>query len=181
MKLKAYLFYFYINMQNKQKIFCCKFCERNFYEHERKQHEQECKVKRAIEEHQNVKNEINPNNENPYNNEMGDDTRLAWKLLSEEVNEYENNRVINNVQKNENPYNNGMGEDTKLGWKLLFKDVNEREDNIDKKNAQNNENPYNNVMGDDTKLAWQLLYNDANNIENNKKKLEMFKDGYPNN
>ena len=74
-----------------------------------------------------------------------------------------------------------MGEDTKLAWKLLFKDVNEREDNIDKKNAQNNENPYNNVMGDDTKLAWQLLYNDANNIENNKKKLEMFKDGYPNN
>ena len=143
MKLKAYLFYFYINMQNKQKIFCCKFCERNFYEHERKQHEQECKVKRAIEEHQNVKNEINPNNENPYNNEMGEDTKLAWKLL--------------------------------------FKDVNEREDNIDKKNAQNNENPYNNVMGDDTKLAWQLLYNDANNIENNKKKLEMFKDGYPNN
>ena len=143
MKLKAYLFYFYINMQNKQKIFCCKFCERNFYEHERKQHEQECKVKRAIEEHQNVKNEINPNNENPYNNEMGEDTKLAWKLL--------------------------------------FKDVNEREDNIDKKNAQNNENPYNNVMGDDTKLAWQLLYNDSNNIENIKKKLEMFKDGYPNN
>ena len=130
-------------MSNKQKIFCCKFCERNFYEHERKQHEQECKVKRAIEEHQNVKNEINPNNENPYNNVMGEDTKLAWKLL--------------------------------------FKDVNEREDNIDKKNAQNNENPYNNVMGDDTKLAWQLLYNDANNIENNKKKLEMFKDGYPNN
>ena len=130
-------------MSNKQKIFCCKFCERNFYEHERKQHEQECKVKRAIEEHQNVKNEINPNNENPYNNEMGEDTKLAWKLLSEEVNESENNRVINN--------------------------------------AQNNENPYNNVMGDDTKLAWQLLYNDANNIENNKKKLEMFKDGYPNN
>ena len=130
-------------MSNKQKIFCCKFCERNFYEHERKQHEQECKVKRAIEEHQNVKNEINPNNENPYNNEMGDDTRLAWKLLSEEVNESENNRVINN--------------------------------------AQNNENPYNNVMGDDTRLAWQLLSNDANNIENNKKKLEMFKDGYPNN
>ena len=98
-------------MSNKQKIFCCKFCERNFYEHERKQHEQQCKVKRAIEEH--------------------------------EVNESENNRVINN--------------------------------------AQNNENPYNNVMGEDTKLAWQLLSNDANNIENNKKKLEMFKDGYPNN
>ena len=130
-------------MSNKQKIFCCKFCERNFYEHERKQHEQQCKVKRAIEEHQNVKNEINPNNENPYNNVMGEDTKLAWKLLSEEVNESENNRVINN--------------------------------------AQNNENPYNNVMGDDTKLAWQLLSNDANNIENNKKKLEMFKDGYPNN
>ena len=130
-------------MSNKQKIFCCKFCERNFYEHERKQHEQQCKVKRAIEEHQNVKNEINPNNENPYNNEMGEDTKLAWKLLSEEVNESENNRVINN--------------------------------------AQNNENPYNNVMGEDTKLAWQLLSNDANNIENNKKKLEMFKDGYPNN
>ena len=36
-------------------------------------------------------------------------------------------------------------------------------------------------MGEDTKLAWQLLSNDANNIENNKKKLEMFKDGYPNN
>ena len=143
MKLKAYLFYFYINMQNKQKIFCCKFCERNFYEHERKQHEQECKVKRAIED--------------------------------------ENNRVINNVQNNENPYHNVMGEDTKLAWKLLFKDVNEREDNIDKKNAQNNENPYNNVMGDDTKLAWQLLYNDSNNKEKNKKKLEMFKDGYPNN
>ena len=107
-------------MSNKQKIFCCKFCERNFYEHERKQHEQQCKVKRAIEEHQNVKNEINPNNENPYNNVMGEDTKLAWKLLSEEVNESENNRVINNAQNNENPYNNVMGEDTKLAWLIIM-------------------------------------------------------------
>ena len=119
-------------MSNKQKIFCCKFCERNFYEHERKQHEQECNVKRAIEEHQNVENKNDQNNENPYNNVMGEDTKFAWKILADDVNEHEDKKDKKNDQNNENPFNNDMGDDTRLAWQLLFNDVNNIEKNKNK-------------------------------------------------